>query len=205
MLRHQGPYCPKLIEYLRNSADRYGAFVFFTYMYYPTCLGLPLVKSKAAFVPTPTTKPPSTCICWTTCFGRRRSCCSTARRNAIYCSGGSTCRSPRRVVGMGVEPTDPGPPDAAWPDLAERIGASRVLAIWAASKTARAATSWWTSFSATWRRPAAGTAAPVGGRRTLPIPDHPRFSPPVCLGVPQAAIAAPGRHRSRSSPFESLS
>ena len=52
MLRHQGPYCPKLIRYLEESADRYEAFVFFTYMYYPTCLGLPIVKEKAAFVPT---------------------------------------------------------------------------------------------------------------------------------------------------------
>ena len=52
MLRHQGPYCPKLIAYLKESKDHYNAFMFFTYMYYPTCLGLPIVQDKALFVPT---------------------------------------------------------------------------------------------------------------------------------------------------------
>ena len=47
----QGPYCPALIDYLKSHADDYKAFVFFTYLYYPTVMGLPVVKEKAIFIP----------------------------------------------------------------------------------------------------------------------------------------------------------
>jgi glycosyltransferase involved in cell wall biosynthesis len=48
----QGPYCPSLLDYIRNHKDDYDAFIFFTYLYYPTVRGLPLVGKKAAFIPT---------------------------------------------------------------------------------------------------------------------------------------------------------
>lgn len=50
-LEEQGPYCPDLINYLKNHYDDYRAFVFFTYLYYPTVMGLPVVANKAIFIP----------------------------------------------------------------------------------------------------------------------------------------------------------
>lgn len=52
MIRLQGPECPELLAYIDAQAERYDAFVFFTYLYYPTVYGLPRVKEKAIFVPT---------------------------------------------------------------------------------------------------------------------------------------------------------
>ncbi|MGN0839153.1 MAG: glycosyltransferase family 4 protein [Pyramidobacter sp.] len=48
----QGPDCPSLIQWLRDNKDAFDLFIFFTYLYYPTVLGLPEVKEKAVFVPT---------------------------------------------------------------------------------------------------------------------------------------------------------
>lgn len=48
----QGPYCPALLEYLQKAKDHYRAIIFYTYLYYPTALGLPLVAEKSILVPT---------------------------------------------------------------------------------------------------------------------------------------------------------
>jgi hypothetical protein len=39
----QGPVLPELLAYLAHSHDVYDVFIFFTYLYYPTVMGLPLV------------------------------------------------------------------------------------------------------------------------------------------------------------------
>ncbi|NGF56307.1 glycosyltransferase family 4 protein [Parapedobacter sp. SGR-10] len=48
----QGPYCPELIRYIKEHKEQFDAFIFFTYLYYPTFKGMPLVKDKAIFIPT---------------------------------------------------------------------------------------------------------------------------------------------------------
>ncbi len=48
----QGPVVPDLFEFLHDRGARYHAVVFYTYIYAPTALGLPLVPERAALVPT---------------------------------------------------------------------------------------------------------------------------------------------------------
>jgi glycosyltransferase involved in cell wall biosynthesis len=48
----QGPECPELIEYLQTHASDFNLFLFFTYLYYPTFFGLPMVAEKSVLVPT---------------------------------------------------------------------------------------------------------------------------------------------------------
>ena len=47
----QGPYLPNLIEYIRKHKNDYDAFVFFTYLYYQTVMGVQEVKDKAIVIP----------------------------------------------------------------------------------------------------------------------------------------------------------
>lgn len=47
----QGPYVPNLIEYLRTHAGEYDVFIFFTYLYYTTVMGVKEVSKKAIVVP----------------------------------------------------------------------------------------------------------------------------------------------------------
>lgn len=47
----QGPSLPGMLEYIRDNKDEYDVFVFFTYLYYQTVMGVPLVSDKAIVVP----------------------------------------------------------------------------------------------------------------------------------------------------------
>jgi glycosyltransferase involved in cell wall biosynthesis len=51
-VRRQGPLTPLLVEWIRAHADDHDGFLFYTYLYLPTTLGLPLVAHKAVLVPT---------------------------------------------------------------------------------------------------------------------------------------------------------
>jgi len=48
----QGPECPELVQYLKNHTEDFDLFIFFTYLYYPTFFGLPMVAQKALLIPT---------------------------------------------------------------------------------------------------------------------------------------------------------
>ncbi|MGH7818735.1 MAG: glycosyltransferase family 1 protein, partial [Candidatus Binatia bacterium] len=55
----QGPRTPELLTYLKESTGSFDAFVFFTYLYYTTYFGLPLVAGKSVLVPTLHDEPPA--------------------------------------------------------------------------------------------------------------------------------------------------
>ena len=48
----QGPALPTLINYLKEYKNEYDAFIFFTYLYYPTVMGVKEVADKAIVIPT---------------------------------------------------------------------------------------------------------------------------------------------------------
>ncbi len=50
--RIQGPHVPALYEFLHRHSDRYDAIIFYTYIYAPTVLGLPIVPHKAILIST---------------------------------------------------------------------------------------------------------------------------------------------------------
>ena len=54
----QGPYCPKLIEYIKENEANYDVFIFVTYLYYLTVRAIGLVRDKALLVPTAHDEPP---------------------------------------------------------------------------------------------------------------------------------------------------
>lgn len=51
-VEEQGPYLPELIDYLKAHEAEYEAFLFCTYLYYPTCMGVKAVAKKAITIPT---------------------------------------------------------------------------------------------------------------------------------------------------------
>jgi glycosyltransferase involved in cell wall biosynthesis len=54
----QGPLVPELIEYIGRHRFDYDVFIFFTYIYYSTALGLRIVPERALLVPTAHNEPP---------------------------------------------------------------------------------------------------------------------------------------------------
>ena len=51
-LEQQGPWCPALIEHLNKHHRSYDALIFFTYLYAPTVLGVPVDPARSILVPT---------------------------------------------------------------------------------------------------------------------------------------------------------
>ena len=51
-LEQQGPWCPALIDYLKQHHRSYDALIFFTYLYAPTVLGLQIAPKRSILVPT---------------------------------------------------------------------------------------------------------------------------------------------------------
>jgi glycosyltransferase involved in cell wall biosynthesis len=54
----QGPYCPNLLATLEQNADCYDRIFFFTYVYYPTVMGLSRLAARSVLVPTAHDEPP---------------------------------------------------------------------------------------------------------------------------------------------------
>jgi glycosyltransferase involved in cell wall biosynthesis len=51
-LKQQGPWCPALLEYVKQHQGQYDVLIFFTYLYAPTVLGLEIVPSRSVLVST---------------------------------------------------------------------------------------------------------------------------------------------------------
>ena len=51
-VRAQGPYAPALLDHLKQQRETRDVFIFFTYLYYPTAMGVKVVGDKAVLVPT---------------------------------------------------------------------------------------------------------------------------------------------------------
>ncbi|MBF0442039.1 MAG: glycosyltransferase family 4 protein [Oligoflexales bacterium] len=48
----QGPFCPALVRAIAQKKDLFHRYYFFTYLYYPTVMGLPAVRDRAVLFPT---------------------------------------------------------------------------------------------------------------------------------------------------------
>ena len=48
----QGPYAPKLVEYIEREKDNIDVFIFVTYLYYFTAVAMPKVAEKSILIPT---------------------------------------------------------------------------------------------------------------------------------------------------------
>lgn len=60
----QGPFCPGLIRALKRDGPGFQRIFFFTYLYYPTVVGLPQLAERAALIPTAHDEAP---FHWTIC------------------------------------------------------------------------------------------------------------------------------------------
>lgn len=55
----QGPYCPRLIDYIKAHRQSYDVFIFMTYLYYTTYFGLQQVPERSMLVSTAHDEPPA--------------------------------------------------------------------------------------------------------------------------------------------------
>jgi len=59
-IRAQGPWSPKLLEYLEFNHNRYDVLIFVTYLYAPSVLGIRIAPEKSILIPTAHNEPVAT-------------------------------------------------------------------------------------------------------------------------------------------------
>ena len=113
---------------MRAERDRFAAFVFFTYLYYPTYWGLAAVPERAVLVPTTHDEPPLRFSIYREVFALPRAFgCLTPAEEALVRRRFDVGSRPVVLTGMGVDV--PAAPDQT--AFRERHGISRPYAIYA--------------------------------------------------------------------------
>jgi glycosyltransferase involved in cell wall biosynthesis len=104
-VRRQGPLALPLVEWIRGHADDHDGFVFFTYLYLPTLLGLPLVAHKAALVPTAHDERPIYLDLFRSLFRLPRALIFQVEEERAFVEQRfHTAHIPSAVIGAGVDP-----------------------------------------------------------------------------------------------------
>ncbi len=103
-LRKQGPDVPCLVQRLEADRDRYGAVLFFTYLYFPTYWGLRAAPERSILVPTAHDEPPLGFSIYRLVFEAPRAFvfCSSPERELVRRRFEIGSR-PAEVAGIGVE------------------------------------------------------------------------------------------------------
>lgn len=103
-VRRQGPLALGLVDWIRDHADDHDGFVFFTYLYLPTLLGLPLVAHKAVLVPTAHDERPIRLDLFRALFRLPRALVFQTEEERILVEGRfHTAHIPSAVIGAGVD------------------------------------------------------------------------------------------------------
>ena len=100
----QGPYAPDLLEHLWRVGRDADHVLFFTYIYYPTVRGLPLVPERAVFVPTAHDEPALGLSIYDPVFHAPRAIAfNTAEERALVHGRFHNERVPNGIFGVGVD------------------------------------------------------------------------------------------------------
>lgn len=111
-LRAQGPCVPALLDHLRQRRDESDVYIFFTYLYYPTALGLRLVADKALLVPTAHDEDPIYLNVFRDVFHSPRAILYNTEEERRFVEGHfDNGYIPSAIVGVGVDVLDQPQPD----------------------------------------------------------------------------------------------
>jgi glycosyltransferase involved in cell wall biosynthesis len=99
----QGPYVPDLLEHLWRHGRDADHVLFFTYIYYPTVRGLPLVPERAVLVPTAHDEPAIRLAIYEPVFHAPRAIAfNTEEERAMVHARFRNQRVPNEILGVGV-------------------------------------------------------------------------------------------------------
>jgi glycosyltransferase involved in cell wall biosynthesis len=100
----QGPHAPDLLDFLFHRGRDYDHVLFFTYIYYPTVYGLPLVPERAVLVPTAHEEPAIGLDIYKPVFLAPRAIAyNTEEERRMVWRRFRNHRVPNEVVGVGID------------------------------------------------------------------------------------------------------
>jgi len=199
-----GPEVPELLDHLRQHGARYDRILFWTYRYYQTFFGLPLVADRAILVPTAE----DDSLIWVDILDRFFSLpvgylFLTPEEAELVRARASRPLAPSSVIGCGV---DPAPAHAADMDLA-RVGVSDPFILYLGRiERNKGCETLLDHFDRYLESGGPPVRLVMAGFQNMPMPAHPLIT---CLGVVdeplREALLAQARLLVVPSPFESLS
>jgi glycosyltransferase involved in cell wall biosynthesis len=100
----QGPYAPELLDHIHRHGRDYDVVLFFTYIYYPTVRGVPLVPERAVVVPTAHDEPAIALAAYRPVFHAPRALAynTIEERDLVHRRFGNQ-RVSHEVVGVGID------------------------------------------------------------------------------------------------------
>ncbi|MGE0392616.1 MAG: glycosyltransferase family 4 protein [Vicinamibacterales bacterium] len=112
--RENGPQVPALVEHLRTEGTRYDRVLFFTYRYYPSYFGLPVVADRAILVPTAEEDPAIRLRQLEGFFARPAGYLfMTPEEQRLVEASAARALPVSAISGIGIEPPGPAPGRAA--------------------------------------------------------------------------------------------
>jgi glycosyltransferase involved in cell wall biosynthesis len=168
----QGPYAPDLLEHLWRVGRDADHLLFFTYIYYPTVRGLPLVPERAVLVPTAHDEPAIRLSIYEPVFHAPRAIAfNTEEERAMVHRRFNNARVPNDILGVGVEV----PADRRGDRFRERFGIEGDFLLYIGriveSKGCRALFSHWAKWRAA--EPERDIKLVLIGQPEMPIPLRP--------------------------------
>jgi len=168
----QGPYAPDLLEHLWRVGRDVDHLLFFTYIYYPTVRGLPLVPERAVLVPTAHDEPAIRLSIYEPVFHAPRAIAfNTEEERAMVHRRFHNERVSNDILGVGVDV----PSDRRGDRFRERFGINGPFLLYIGriveSKGCRELFAYW----AKWRKaePKRDVKLVLIGQREMPIPVGP--------------------------------
>lgn len=120
-VEQQGPKSQQLIEYIRENKDKFDLFLFFTYLYYPTVMGLREVAEKAVLVPFCHDEPPAKLKCFDDLFNAPKAIIYNTEEEQGFVNGRfANANIPSILTGIGLDI----PPLDTLPDGRKRFSIS---------------------------------------------------------------------------------
>jgi len=141
-LRAQGPHVPGLLDFIHDHGREYDVVLFYTYIYEPTALGLPIVPERAALVSTAHDESPLGLAPYRLLFQLPRAFgFLTPEERALVQGRFRNEHIPSVVLGIGMDPApdpddsyrtrfDDGPLVAYLGQVSEGKGVDELLALW---------------------------------------------------------------------------
>lgn len=199
-----GPVTPALLEHLRAHGDEYDLVLFFTFRYYPSYFGLPLVADRAVLVPTAEEDPAITLGVLPDYFAKPRGFVfNTPEEAALVETSAGRPVTPSAVVGFGIDPALAG--DGRAELDARDIPEEFVLYVGRVDKN-KGAHTLARAFLDHLNGGGRPTTLVVAGPPTVPLPEDPRIrSLGFVSHAMRDALLAHTRVLVVPSPYESLS
>jgi len=201
--RANGPEAPGLLEYLRTHGREYDRVLFWSFRYYQSFFGVPLIADRAILVPTAEEDPAIRLGSLETFFTQPAGFAFlTPEEQELVAGRTPGPLPPSCVIGAGIDPPAPGPPVAL-----ERHGVSQPFALYLGRIDPNKGCRTLLRFYVRWlERTGARLPLVMAGPANMPVPDHPLVKP---LGyvtpVVRDALLAQAMLLIVPSPYESLS